>query len=379
MRTDFKEERKWKIANAHMLSKAIMEWHNTKDKSIVCIKTREPMFLDIGQDKAIKDELIKIPTSDVDMSAGETRSVLKSDVEMTEPAVIKTDPTTNDLIADDEEDDEEEEEEDTPHISNQVKTEYHQLIQSCDPNQTVFTLIDENHDLISLFPDLLLYTAPDPNCIGNDPYFDEAEYSRILPFKVSTQRIVLHHHHQHPQKQSPPLPRLFRKRKYMQNDTLIQQPEEHVEDRTEGEGHLSQVSRKLFRVSHASSMYTNCCNHLLALFAPKKLKDAPAIQPPTPQAPQRGSRNIGTWTEEDDLCLIQCIVQYSFNWDLICDAFNATRSFINGEKRTPWDCHERWRQNNLTSLSGQINTGNILCAFDIINPKLIHFQPMSLN
>jgi hypothetical protein len=44
---------------------------------------------------------------------------------------------------------------------------------------------------------------------------------------------------------------------------------------------------------------------------------------------------------------------------LICDAFNATRSFINGEKRTPWDCHERWRQNNLTSLSGQINTGNI--------------------
>lgn len=38
MQTDFKEERKWKIAVAYMLSKAVMEWHWTDDKSTVCIK-----------------------------------------------------------------------------------------------------------------------------------------------------------------------------------------------------------------------------------------------------------------------------------------------------------------------------------------------------
>lgn len=38
MRTDFKEEKKWKIANAFMISKAIMEWHRAVDKSTVCVK-----------------------------------------------------------------------------------------------------------------------------------------------------------------------------------------------------------------------------------------------------------------------------------------------------------------------------------------------------
>lgn len=100
------------------------------------------------------------------------------------------------------------------------------------------------------------------------------------------------------------------------------------------------------------------------MFAPKKLKDTPAIQPPTPQAPH-STKNTITWSEDDDLCLIQLIVQYSFNWELICDALNGTRVAVNGEKRTPWDCHERWKQNNLTSLSGQINTG--------INNIVLHY------
>ena len=38
MRTDFKEERKWKIATAYLIAHAVMEWHMTPDKSSVCIK-----------------------------------------------------------------------------------------------------------------------------------------------------------------------------------------------------------------------------------------------------------------------------------------------------------------------------------------------------
>lgn len=38
MQTDFKEERKWKMAMAYMLSKAVMDWHWAEDKSTVCVK-----------------------------------------------------------------------------------------------------------------------------------------------------------------------------------------------------------------------------------------------------------------------------------------------------------------------------------------------------
>jgi chromatin modification-related protein VID21 len=242
MRTDFKEERKWKIANAYILSMAVMEWHNAEDKSTVCIKTREPIFLD----NVLEETTIK---ENIEQSVEEPSSILKSDVEMTEPAVIQTE--SNDLVADDDEEEEEEEEEEAQHVSNQIKTEYCQLIQSLNPDQAIFTLMDDSHDLISLFPDLLLYTAPDPNCIGNDPYFDEAEYSRIVPFKLSTQRIVLHHH---PQKQST---RVSRKRKYVGGDATILPAEEHVEqDQVEGE-HLPQVSRRSILYVILHNLYTN--------------------------------------------------------------------------------------------------------------------------
>lgn len=44
MRTDFKEERKWKMANAYTISKAVMEWHRATDKSTVCIKVSLFMY-----------------------------------------------------------------------------------------------------------------------------------------------------------------------------------------------------------------------------------------------------------------------------------------------------------------------------------------------
>lgn len=41
MRTDFKQERKWKIAMAYTLSRAVMQWHEADDKSTVCVKVKK--------------------------------------------------------------------------------------------------------------------------------------------------------------------------------------------------------------------------------------------------------------------------------------------------------------------------------------------------
>ena len=38
MRTDFKEERKWKMASAYVLAKAVKAWHESENKSELCIK-----------------------------------------------------------------------------------------------------------------------------------------------------------------------------------------------------------------------------------------------------------------------------------------------------------------------------------------------------
>jgi hypothetical protein len=107
--------------------------------------------------------------------------------------------------------------------------------------------------------------------------------------------------------------------------------------------------------THKKTHYVLLSSIDIALFAPKKVKDAPAALPPTPKAPSFGTRPPGIWTEDDDLCLISLIVQFSFNWELICDAFNSIRAPMAVEKRTPWELHEHWRQNNLTTVSGQVN------------------------
>lgn len=86
--------------------------------------------------------------------------------------------------------DDEEEDQQNP-VSPQVVAEYRTLVQMFGLDQTVFKLLDDHDDILTLFPDLILYTAPDCDSIGNDPYFDEAEYSRIVPFKLSTQRLIL--------------------------------------------------------------------------------------------------------------------------------------------------------------------------------------------
>lgn len=38
MRTDFREERKWKIATAYMVAHAVLDWHLAEDKGALCVK-----------------------------------------------------------------------------------------------------------------------------------------------------------------------------------------------------------------------------------------------------------------------------------------------------------------------------------------------------
>jgi chromatin modification-related protein VID21 len=49
------------------------------------------------------------------------------------------------------------------------------------------------------------------------------------------------------------------------------------------------------------------------------------------------------WSINEDMLLKSLTDRYPGNWQLICDSFNSTRLAASADKRTPWDCVERWR------------------------------------
>lgn len=42
MSEDFRQERKWKITAAATLARAVVEWHNIVDKTLISIKYKKP-------------------------------------------------------------------------------------------------------------------------------------------------------------------------------------------------------------------------------------------------------------------------------------------------------------------------------------------------
>ena len=50
------------------------------------------------------------------------------------------------------------------------------------------------------------------------------------------------------------------------------------------------------------------------------------------------------WTPAEDALLKQAVEKYPYNWHLIADFFNSMRVTISTDKRTAWECLERWRE-----------------------------------
>ncbi len=50
------------------------------------------------------------------------------------------------------------------------------------------------------------------------------------------------------------------------------------------------------------------------------------------------------WTPAEDAHLKQGVERYPFNWALIAEFVNSNRVTIKTDKRTRWECQERWRE-----------------------------------
>lgn len=50
------------------------------------------------------------------------------------------------------------------------------------------------------------------------------------------------------------------------------------------------------------------------------------------------------WSVGDDALLKQLVDKYSTNWTLVADCYNSSRLMTPTERRTPFDCAERWKE-----------------------------------
>ncbi|PHH53474.1 Chromatin modification-related protein EAF1 [Ceratocystis fimbriata CBS 114723] len=71
------------------------------------------------------------------------------------------------------------------------------------------------------------------------------------------------------------------------------------------------------------------------------------FRPPTefPMPPQSffENRHSSMWTQNEDEELCGLVQKYSYNWSLISSLVNGKSQFISAaERRTPWECFERW-------------------------------------
>lgn len=73
------------------------------------------------------------------------------------------------------------------------------------------------------------------------------------------------------------------------------------------------------------------------------------MRPPS----QRAKHSPSPWSATEDELLKIVVDRYAHNWSLIADAYNSDRRIrMQGESRTPWECHERW----LTQFASDIPT-----------------------
>jgi len=202
-------------------------------------------------------------------------------------------------------------------------------------------------DVNSLFPDLPLYGPPNPE--DNDAYLDEAEYGRVTMISrlMSSKPPVL---------EFGPLASqiVYVKRK--------REPTSAMDDFEEEDIRVPRIEGKVLNAIPGSEPPRT----VPVLFQTKKNKEAPMTPIRKPAQPSaQAQKSPITWTSEEDEILMSLIKSYQYNWDLISDLFNSTRGPIpSSERRTPWDCYERWAkkegpQSGGSSANGESSSGLI--------------------
>lgn len=302
MRTDFREERKWKRTIARGLAEACAEWvaSNDEDRKHLQVNANIPVQTEISSssDKAA-------PPSEADSLATPM------------PDLVPSDAADSPMDMDDE-----------PQDWN-TGTVAPSAIFALQDDEVVFGL-QSSAASEQLLGELPLYNAPlkVPEWDITAPDFDpDASWRRsALPLsKYVDGEMVL-------KPAGPPL----RQSRY----NYAAEDEEDDFEAANGHGHdaTAKVPPE---------------NTDVALFRPEmkmirdRLHSSHQFRPPTeslmPSQSFYENRTGSTWTTADDDELRRQVREYSYNWSLISMNISYNSLFVSAEeRRTPWECFERW-------------------------------------
>jgi chromatin modification-related protein VID21 len=301
MRTDFREERKWKVAAAKNCADWCAEYVNSQPehRSLLRVHARiSPIKLE------------KRVESDVNMM---------SPPEETGDEMLGLSHPTPDLVPSTEEDSVSEGYNDEPR-HDLHDTVAPAAIFSLSSDEFTFSL-DMTPAAQKLLDELPIYSpvgiAPDSNFPTFKEPPDAVWKTEILPVsKYASGKIAFHDdepprkrsRYDYSQYQSDPEHRMLDLPPEQTNVALFQPESRHIRDRIHP-GHT-------FR---------------------------PPTEYPMPSVGFFESRQSSQWTYAEDDELRRLVKDYSYNWSLISSCLTPSSQFTSGaERRTPWECFERW-------------------------------------
>lgn len=306
MRTDFREERKWKKTVARNLADACAEWvaSNKDERKLLQVNAKVPPLVDatsLGKDGSQAPEADSLPTSMPDLvPSNDADSPMDVDDEPRDWALETVAPSEIFALQDDE------------------------VVFGLQKSAASDLLLDE----LPLYGSLLKAPQPDLAVPEFDP--DSRWRRPALPLsKYVEGEMVL----------KPPGPVLKRSRFNFA-----------VED--ESDDFEVAGSREHDQRTNLSPENTG-----VALFRPEmkmirdRLHSGHQFRPPTESLMPLQSfyeyRLASVWTPAEDDELRRLVRDYAYNWSLISQLVTASLKsmFVSAEdRRTPWECFERWVQ-----------------------------------
>ena len=303
MRTDFREERKWKIAAAKCCAEWCAEYVNSdpEHQALLRVPVKSPPKTEEKKDQKTEITSIQEPSAEA--------------LDASQPA---SHPTP-DLVPSAEDES----------VSDGFNDEPHHDLRDTVAPAAIFSLgsdeftfsLDMTPAAEKLLDELPIYApasiAPDTNLpIFNNPP-DSTWKTEILPVSKYTAGRIAYRDEEPPRKRS----------RYDYS-----QYEDDVEN----------------QIIDLPPEQTN-----VALFKPEnrhirdRIHPGHSFRPPTEHPmPSVGffeSRQSSQWTYAEDDELRHLVKEYSYNWSLISSCLSPPSIFSSGaERRTPWECFERW-------------------------------------
>ena len=290
MRTDFREERKWKMAAARSMAIACAEWVTSDEQARVALQVRtRPSTTKAGSMP------ISVPTPD--------------------------------LIPSTEDDPSDFEDMETPPQQQIMGTVAPAAVFTLPPDVFVFGM-EKSNASDKILSELPLYepSIGPPAAADTEETDPDSTWKKpIVPISKYTEGKLLYRTQQPPRKKS----------RYHYGD--------------DGSGrHGNDETSHLTTSTQASNV-----DHPVALFDPanKHIRDrihlGHAFRPPYdyPMPPQSfyEHRSPSQWLQSEDDDLRRYVREYAYNWSFIASCLAPPTRYTSGaDRRTPWECFERW-------------------------------------